>query len=294
MDNKAKAAVVFYHSNCLDGAGSAWAFSYLQASKYEDVVYVSSYYGMAVDNNIIADKDVYVLDFSFPANTITDMCKVACTVTVIDHHETAYNNLNGLTLENFTFIYELTHSGAILTWASLRTDDNATPYFLRLIEDRDLWIFDYPDTKAFCRALYNRISEWSKFEELLYIDAVKAVVEEGLMLLKEDTDTIGHIIATTMEVSTFQGFKCVKINCPPKFTSEACHYLLDTASSMMDTHLAVAFYIRGDTVNISLRSTKEGDINCADIAAKLGGGGHRNAAGCKLSIQQLLQEAVTS
>ncbi|MCZ6602595.1 MAG: bifunctional oligoribonuclease/PAP phosphatase NrnA [Planctomycetota bacterium] len=66
--------------------------------------------------------------------------------------------------------------------------------------------------------------------------------------------------------------------------------IIDLPRSLEGVKIAVYFREDPDRVRVSMRS--EGDLDVAAIAARFGGGGHRNAAGC--TVEAPLEEAIRS
>ena len=106
-------AVVISHKDCWDGAASAWAASqfFHQAGRHVNVHYCQ--YGDAppADEELVG-RDVYILDFSFPRETLLRIEALARSLTVLDHHHTAKEALEGLSCCTF----DMSRAGCQLTW----------------------------------------------------------------------------------------------------------------------------------------------------------------------------------
>jgi len=101
-----------------------------------------------------------MLDFSYKKPVLLEMAKQAITITIIDHHKSAKEDLEELfTLElsNITGVFDVEHSGAWLSWKWFHEEDRLgyVPMIVRLVEDRDLWKFKYKETKAFSAYLFS-------------------------------------------------------------------------------------------------------------------------------------------
>ena len=131
---------ILYHGTCYDGFGAAWAVR--QAIQFREGppdVYLPCVYGQPMPE-IPDGEDVAILDFSYPEETIRSLAKRSKTVTLLDHHKTAENDLRGLVAcpePNMVVVFDMTHSGAYLTWKYYMTEE--VPQLLLYIEDRDLW-----------------------------------------------------------------------------------------------------------------------------------------------------------
>lgn len=81
------AIVVHHGSGCSDGFGSSWV-----AHKFlPDATFIATNYGEHPPD--VKGKDVYVLDFCYPRQTILNMGWEAESLTILDHHKTAIDNL---------------------------------------------------------------------------------------------------------------------------------------------------------------------------------------------------------
>ncbi len=77
---------VFFHADCLDGFGSAYA-----AWRHfgDQATYRPLHHGDAWNLDDIAGHDVYILDFSFPPAQLAAMAALAKSVVQLDHHASA-------------------------------------------------------------------------------------------------------------------------------------------------------------------------------------------------------------
>lgn len=176
-----------YHANCADGLGAAWA---VYRALGDNVEFHAASYG---DNPVgsigngaggwffpisteIANRDILIVDFSYPLPVLRAMAAEARSVLVLDHHKTAQEDLTTLepfcgceieyrnpsyseilqaistgdTDANLFAIFDLNRSGAGLTWDYLHPNV-PRPRIIDLIEDRD---FKYdPETRQFHAAL---------------------------------------------------------------------------------------------------------------------------------------------
>ena len=262
-----KSTLVIYHNNCLDGFGAALAaWKYLEDS----AEYLPANYGDAPPD--VTGKHVYVLDFSYPRDVLLEMQEKAASIVVIDHHKTAQKNLEGLPF----VIFDMRHSGAVLTWRYFFRS-TTTPEILEIIEDRDLWRFRKPETKAICAALSAAefsFETWNEFithphQSKMDLEAIGKILlnvfEQELQKLYEHK----HKVAVG-------GYTLWACNVPRKYASELGNLLAK------EHGVGMVYYYSGvtNTFNCSLRST--GNLDVAEIAETFGGGGHKNAAGFEI------------
>ena len=170
--------VVYYHANCPDGFGAAWCFW----RKFKDnAEYIPVKHGDLPED--VTDCYVYVVDFSFPEEILLEMKERAKRVIVLDHHISAQKKLSHLSFCHF----DMSHSGAYLAWAYLFGSDEV-PTLIRYIEDRDLWKWEYPDSKIILSAIdtYEKTFEkWEEIHNLLNsIDGYNGLRSDGLAILR--------------------------------------------------------------------------------------------------------------
>jgi hypothetical protein len=113
--------LVIYHGNCADGFGAAWVFSRFQP---EPMDYHPGVYQDAPPD--VAGRDVYLLDFSYKRPVVEAMLESAASVTLIDHHKTALDDLAPI-MGRMRCHCGLDHSGAMLAWQFLCGDSPPPP-----------------------------------------------------------------------------------------------------------------------------------------------------------------------
>ena len=277
-------AVVLYHANCCDGFGAAWAFGLTREKDYKKVYYVPVSYGENPFLKDVAyvDRDVYILDFSFPRNYLLALSEFATKVILIDHHKTAVAELlNWEPPRNVHIFFDMAHSGAMLTWLVLAPSGQNPPELLKYIEDRDLWKHQLDCSAEINAVVANAEKTHKSYSGLnnsieLRFDSVVTV---GVHLLASHQRICQEIILDSRACSiqtdtgTYHGLAC---NCTPQFASDVGHILATNSGTFGATYYTTA---KGD-VKWSLRSN--GDYDVSTIAKAYGGGGHKNAAGFTL------------
>lgn len=139
-----KNIVVFYHKNCLDGFGSAWA-------AWKKFGNRADYIGLEPRHPIIPkikNKEIYFLDVAPRAAELKNLTLKNKKVVFIDHH-ISRRDMIGLATES---IFSLNNSAAVLSWKYFHYKKQA-PSLLKFIEDYDLWRLKLKNTKEFIAAL---------------------------------------------------------------------------------------------------------------------------------------------
>lgn len=287
--------IIFYHASCADGFGAAYA-----AWKRfgDDAEYVAVKYGdIKTTDDLpvnVTDRDVYILDFSFPFDVMIFITEEAAHTTWLDHHKSAFemwcatepftatsfyhghNDYQTVTLDN-------TKSGAMLAYEHFH-GTNHYPALFTYIDDYDRWQFRFDNTKPFNKALWS-MTPWSfeQWDELAHRSTteLEPFVDMGRAFLRDHSARVSkHIEHSRM--CSIAGKPGLAINAPGYVSSDAGHELAVQSGTYgmtytIDEHLMV---------KASLRSN--GDYDVSALAKTLGGGGHKNAAGFECSLQTLI------
>ncbi len=279
MTNDMGPLVIYHGTGCLDGFGSAYAaYCFFKKAKGVDAEYLAAGHGDSLEANI-EGRDVYIVDFSYKREVLSMICEQAHRVVILDHHESAQKDLEGLDqiYNNLTVVFDMNRSGAVITWEYFHQD--AVPPLLAHIQDRDLWQFRIPDSKHVNAALMSYPYEFELWDEFSNsVDHLKTLIVEGRAINRFRNKMI-EAYKKKVVFGKVSGFTIPIVSCPNVITSEL---LSDLA---VGYPFAASYSDRGDRRGWSLRSSKEGQ-NVATIAARFGGGGHPNAAGFGTSITE--------
>ena len=293
--------LILYHSNCLDGFAAAYSAWY--GLKGQCVLVPINYnHGATQELGAwAADREVYVVDFCLTAEQIRHCFQWGMRyLTILDHHkglaEEVYAAIEGQ--PNCKMIFDNNKSGARLSWeyfckdsylyqigSGCSFDTHAdTPYYVAYIEDRDLWRFSLVNTKDFCAALSlvpKTIPDWYHY---LTTNSMGDIINQGKLVqaaLMRDVEAL----ASRADYWEAKNRKVAVVNAPLRYASELGDYLYCKS----DVDFAVIFEVDmvKQNLNISMRSRSEGDdpgFNVAALCRTFGGGGHRNAAGCRVEL----------
>jgi len=290
--------LIIYHANCTDGFGAAFC-AWLKFG--DEAEYIPMNYGEQAEFDV-ANREVYILDFSFPREVMDHIFKHAKYVVWLDHHKTAFEmwlnnyekvcmhvcNIYGPTTP-CEIVLNVNKSGALLTWEHFNSGIEP-PLFIKLIDDRDRWQFKLPQSKAFHTAMSMR-KPWS-FESWKnefagpqdYFYDISELLSQGELLLlyqKQQVESLakyGRRAAIPFEPGSCQG---LAVNTSVHM-SEVGHELANQSGTF-----GLIWYLgENGQAKVSLRSN--GDYDVSAIAKQFGGGGHRNAAGFSIDVQTLL------
>lgn len=260
--------ICIFHANCSDGFGAALAVVN-HPDWGDDAEYIAAHYGDTPPD--VFGKDVVIVDFSYPRETLLQMNRDASSLLVIDHHKTAQKDCEGLAF----CIFDMEHSGAYLAWDHFHGE---VPLFIRYIEDRDLWKWQLKGSKELSAALQTYEMDFYVWDEFLNDWVLDDLIDEGTHILKYQKIEVQRVIKRWKENPSFITLKNYKVPVLNTTTlvSEIGHELskdYDFSATYFVNHLGQSIF--------SLRSQKD-KTDVGEIARYYGGGGHPNAAGFTL------------
>lgn len=271
--------VVIYHGGCPDGLAAAWVFTNLTAEAGFGPIYYhyTSERDFDKDNRMpdLRGKQVYIVDYSYPRAILQRISGIARGVVVLDHHETAQKELSK-PIPGVLCVFDMSRCGAEISWDYIMVG-RGRPWWFQHIRDRDLWIWEHPDSYAFGAALMDK---GLSFETLNTINAMNDqeradFIQYGRNLVLFQTKEITSLCRSAQLVC-FEGYPVNTLNC--------IKYISDVGNQLCKKpECKFAFIYRYDMIQhmwyISLRGVAESNINLSLIAKKYGGGGHPLAAG---------------
>lgn len=277
-----------YHGNCADGFGAAWSVW----KKHPDAIFYAGMYGKTKPN--CTGKNVYLVDFSYKADVLKEIVSEAKSVTIIDHHKTAKDDIQPL-LDDGTIngIFDMAKSGAMLTWEWFHKGETP-PRLIRHIQDRDLWKFELEKTREVQAAVFSYPYDFETWDWLMSYcdddDGFQSLVNQGAAIERKHFKDIEELLSVSMREMNIGGYVVWSANIPYTLASDACHSMCgkgmidprDGYGELNPPVFAASYYDAKDGRIFSLRSV--GDFDVSAIAKKYGGGGHKNAAGFKMPI----------
>lgn len=284
---------VLYHADS-DGRFAGYcAWEYFQARlRYpsENVQFIEVQYGQdfPIEIGTLRKHDaVYILDFSYKRSILESVAAMGCFLQVLDHHKSAKEELEGLPYAHF----DMTKSGALLAWEYFFPNGDV-PMACVLVNDRDLWLKQYKQSRAF--EAYLRLSrvgsDWNHWQRLVYNTggAFDRAIAEGEAAVKCEDALISkvfksnrHKVGIDTGLNFMQELKYVIYNCPGVLHSEVA----EKYYTELDVDFTIGWrLIEDNKMLFSLRSPKRYDVS--DFARAYGGGGHAAAAGFTMPMEQ--------
>lgn len=280
-----------YHANCTDGL-TAVAIA-VQPQQETGNLYTTApmAHHHKIDVQALAGKSVCFLDFSVSKEVMIDILEVAERVTVIDHHVSVHKELSEIKHANFEYIYDVNKSGAGLAWDFFIGTDY--PYFVQLVQDRDIWTKKFKDTDALSLAL--RVEEFY-FEDMVCIIAdilaytkhhprgvdgeTCRLIDNGNSYLEYQKYLVKQIASNAVKTTLDDGQEVMKVNCAAGLISDVGSYL----SENNECGVALLYVDNGSLRIYSLRVAADCNYDASAYAKSKGGGGHRRSAGFSVPL----------
>lgn len=273
--------LVIYHGNCADGFTAAWLANMWHAQQRDRLSTVDKWYvqpcpavyGKPPPN--VTGRRVYILDFSYPPEVMQVICDEAMHVTMIDHHASAIRALEGFMHPRLKAILDDSRSGAYLT-SMFFWPDREPAAMVKLVDDRDRWVFSDARTRPFHASLFSRpyaIGEWNRMSQ-----NIDEAVAEGKVIDRKHMKDIHELLDVCTVKRTIYGLEVPTANLPYTLASDACHVMLERDPY---APFAACWYLRADNKMVfSLRSREDSSMDVSVVAKTFGGGGgHVHAAG---------------
>lgn len=267
---------------------------------------------------------VIFVDFCPSALVLWDLIFKYCfDVVVIDHHQSGGTTMRAVTMEmdesiildearaawadagdpgevperfkekyetehhgSLHCIYDEHHSAAVLTWLHFNAGETV-PLLLRYVEDRDLWHWALPASREVSYYIdqYDRtVLAWDDLAKSLETDRGHQLAQRAGEAIERTIDRYVALVCGDAHDGPawldLAGYRAAHIN-SSVLQSEIGHHLVEVYSA----RLAAVWCILPDgELLVSLRG--DGSINCCTLAESFGGGGHHNAAGFRLRLDE--------
>ncbi len=296
MTETAKNIVVLYHDACADGFTSAWcANRYFSTQENVDVTYIPVKYHEPMPEEALAADHLYILDFSYKLPVLQEWLDATPEwqkLTILDHHASAEKELAPLlnqdVQEGVEVVFDMDRSGAAITRDYFFKAKAASKMpLVDYVQDRDLWAWELPDSQEVSMVIASTpfsFDNWDELNERVRLKRpLAALVKDGSAMATYRDDLVQHIAKNhyTARIGADNetcGYLVPCVN-SPMLQSEIGNYLCK------EQPFACIYFVKPDgTCGVSLRSDKDDPeaIDVGALAAKFGGGGHKNAAGFEL------------
>lgn len=309
LDQPAKPTipVIVYHQaklgvDCPDGICAAWVvtkalqeqdchdFELVGDTYLNDKDYQKPEYALPFDP---ANRQVIIVDFSYPQHIMQHIAAFASEVTVLDHHKSRGEYLLKMVLAEQIFGgFNIDECGATFAWNFLFSD-KPQPWFLPYVRQRDIGAGGYydgliPESEAIGEAMSNRRRRYGIGAEALpFFDNLCGISEseliaEGIPKIEERNQAIAAFLDEWESSPTMidvLGDLVPLFECPVHLHRN--YSIVGSMGARRWSNCPFVAVIAGDPSKISLRSHSTG-ADVSVIARAMGGGGHKHAAGYSL------------
>lgn len=299
-----------YHGNRADGFGAAWCVREAFGADNVDF-HAGVYQDLPPD---VTGRDVIIVDFSYKRPVLDEMAQAAASIVILDHHKTAAEDLAPFQVHEcgsgrFAFsdlpsvwrdfdelnrpfiaaLFDMERSGAGLAW-DFFFPRKPRPRLIDHIEDRDLWRFKLEGTREIQAALFSYPYDFEVWDKFFY--GVTGVADEsvpledlrreGAAIERKHHKDVAELVDVCKRPMKIGGHVVPAASLPYTLTSDAGHLMAKGQP------FAACYWDTPEGRVFSLRSTDEG-LDVSAIAKSYGGGGHRNASGFRVPLDQLDQ-----
>ena len=311
-----KNVLIIYHgTHCNDGFTAAWvAATCLKAegSYTEPDLYPMGYGEQAAEDLLdfmraqalggTTYTNIYILDFSLQLDVLAELVPLVpgAQIVILDHHKSAFNMYfpddqrspreNKLTSlhSGQVFIRLINHkSGAGIAWDYFFPHE-AVPPLVRYVQDRDLWLFKEEGTKQvhkYLASLPKTLETWGDVHaKLCHATGLEEIVSKGQAMLDIYTAEVEKLAAYA-EPCSIKGERGLMAQCSGEYASDVGNILATTCGTF-----GMTYYETEDEENLKVSLRSEGDYDVEVIAKRYGGGGHRNAAGFIISLEDMMSK----
>lgn len=273
--------VIYHGRKCPDGFAAALAAWIFYAGKAEFVALDHGDVKSVDDLPVLVGRAVYILDFSFADHILRGIEERAAKLVMLDHHLSAAEKLTGFRCRCGVVHFDMKKSGARLAWEFFHPD-KAVPDLVRFVEDRDIWVWQYPESAGFLAALDMEAFDFERWQAISLFDAAQLAfyIERG-RAMDEKFTKLSELIAESAQPVVFNGIAGLMVNAPGVFHSQVGDMLCQKSGTF-----ALLWAVdKNGVVKCGLRSLPV--FNCIPLAASMGGGGHAQACGFKMPFQRL-------
>ena len=280
--------ICFYHASCPDGFGAAWA---VWSAWGDTCTYVARGHDDPVDIRVCTGSEVVFVDIAPPRDAFHELARLAGRVVVLDHHVSAQERFEAddrladlLRGVDHHVSFDLSQSGAVLAWRHFHPGSEV-PELLCYVQDQDLWSWKLPGSEEVNAAIgsyRHTFGEWKK----LSTRPAEQLRAEGQPILRAQRREIEAALRQAHPVTVGE-LRLEAVNALQR-RSVIGHELSKRAA--FGHPVGLVYRVWGRRVDVSVYSI--GDFDVARLAAGYGGGGHRNAAGFHVSLEDWLRRFV--
>lgn len=285
-----------YHEKCADGFTAAWAVYTSWDRNLDHIEFYPGVYSEPPPD--VTGRDVIMVDFSYKAPVIAEMAKTAKTILILDHHKTAQEDVAPYIVSDLTWeiwnenecpkvsaVFDMERSGAGLTWDFFHRGE-PRPALVDYVEDRDLWLFKMEASREVSAYIFAHEYTFSFWDDMAKVMAdpngLQTVFNMGAAIELKHKKDVAELVSVCKRRMVIGGVEVWGASLPYTLTSDAGNLMSEGEP------FAVCYWDTPKGRVFSLRSKPEGS-DVSAIASNYGGGGHKNASGFTVPLNQIGQ-----
>jgi len=290
---------IVYHQFCPDGIAGLWC-AYKYNNEFEQI---KMHAGIDPSFDTI-DKNIIFIDVCPSYNFLLVHTKLAKSITILDHHKSAYDIYNDKkeildTIDNLKVVFDMERCGSQIAWDYFFGVER--PWFIDYVGDRDLWKWELPNSKEICAAFdfielfnennFNKIDAISNYDE----NEINSLVEVGRTINKYQDNLVKkelpNRIEATIRINESEynvNIGTISVNLVSKLGNELTKQKMKD-NTMPDFAVVWNYNIINNTFNISIRG-HDTSPDLSAIAKHFGGGGHGKASGFRIIGRKRFKE----
>ncbi len=280
--------VCYYHAGCPDGFGAAWA---VWRAWGDEARFVARGHDDPFDAQRHEGDVVVFVDIALDNARLRELAEVADRIILLDHHVSARDHyLGDARTDNLVeaaghhIHFDLDHSGAVLAWQHFHADARV-PELLRYVEDQDLWSWKLPRSEEVNASIGSHPHEFELWDELAR-RPWEELARDGEPIVRARRIEVQRTMRFAHPLA-LRGLRVESVNAQ-HHRSHVGHELAKRAA--FGHPIGLVYRVAGTRVDVSLYSI--GSVDVSAIARGYGGGGHRNAAGFGVSLDEWLRDFV--
>lgn len=270
-----KHIAVFYHADCLDGFGAAYA----AWKKFGDTAeYIPVKYGNEPLPEEVAGKESYFVDFCYPQEVMDRVLANAKSLVVLDHHQGIKEVVESMP----NHIYDASRSGATIAWSYFHPE-TPMPRLLAHIQDEDLYTFTMPDTRpvgVYLSAQKYDFALWDTIAHELEDESTRTTFLVKANTYLEYFEKLVQISVDHAHPVLFEGHHVLLANSAPVRTLKSA---IGNALLKKMPPIGLVMSVHPNGLGVSIRG--DGTVDVSKIARKYGGNGHPKSSGFRIPWQ---------
>lgn len=281
MKKRKQRVAVVYHGYCADGYSAALLSKIALLGAGCEVSLFPAKHGTPPHPAVVKHDGIVVVDFCYPADVMQNLMEAVGEehFLCLDHHFSAAKVIEGKPWA----VFDTGRAGVQLAWDHF-FEDRPYPKVVEWIADRDLWKWEFKESRAFNRTLSQE--PWVEQRWLAILNApdseLKEMVRRG-QILDDYIMGISASLAKKASPLMLHGTEGWSVEAPGMFASDVGSLVNQERGGFAAIWQVAS---AGQVLDVHLRSASD-DFNVAFMAEQFGGGGHKRAAGFRIATAAL-------